>query len=323
MNREQRDQINKEQINRFFSSYYSEWRHIKILSNLKILRTKYEFYPDIISEIKHTDKSIGEQIIAQEISNGLKFDSVQQSIQYIEDLFALINAGKNKDFFIRNIINYNAGKIENQIRGFKLNRDNVYSCFNFPTFKKEKDLKPNEQKVLSIIEESVDRLIEILSDIISYYKKNLFLYNQYKHGLSIALRPFQDFSPEQIEDDKKGKSQEGVLVALDGLNFKSAVKKKDGNFGALLIPHLSDAIQKNIKPLQNENNLLRFMFSSPDLSTDKIKDIAIKTKRCMHILITNILEVVSQKEMLNLQLPAKDKNEVYSFNIKSDEINKK
>lgn len=52
MNQEIRDQVNKEQILKFFDSYYSEWRHIKILSNIKQLENKYDFYSDIIEETK-------------------------------------------------------------------------------------------------------------------------------------------------------------------------------------------------------------------------------------------------------------------------------
>jgi len=323
MNPKQREQINMEQINRFFASYYSEWRHIKILSNIKILETKYEFYSNILDEIKPTDKTVGEKTIAQEITNGLRFDSIQQSIQYIEDLFALIYASKNKDFFIRNIISYDAGKVGNSIKNFKLSRENICKSFNFPNFQAEDNLNQSELDTLNVLHESVDRLIEMVKELMEFYNKNLFFYNQYKHGLSIALRPFNDYSKEQIEKDKLNENEEGVLVALDSLNFKGAVQRKDGNFGTLLIPNLTDTIQRNIKPLQDENNLLRFVFSAPDLSIDKIKDIAFKTKRCMHIFINNILEVVSQKEKVKLQMPANDKNEVYAFDIKFDEVNLK
>ena len=34
-------------------------------------------------------------------------------------------------------------------------------------------------------------------------KKHVFFYNQYKHGLKIALRPFANFTPEQVIFDKQ------------------------------------------------------------------------------------------------------------------------
>lgn len=320
MNEKVRDQINREQINRFFASYYSEWRHIKILTNYKVLENKYDFYADIIEEIKRTDKNFGESTIAQELANGLKFDCIQQSLQYIEDLFALINAGKNKDFFIRNIISYKAGKVESQIKRFKFDRENICKSFNFPYYTKEDGLSSKEHETLKVINDSIDRLGGLLKEIIEFYKENLYFYNQYKHGLSIAMRPFNDLTPEQIESDKKGVSEEGVLVALDSLNFKSAVKRKDGNFGALLIPHFTDIIQNHISELQEENNLLRFVLSPPETSVRKVKDIACKTKRCMHIFINNIKEVVSEKEVIKLQLPATTDDEVYAFDIKYEDI---
>jgi hypothetical protein len=129
MTPEQRKAANKDQINGFFSSYYSEWRYIQIMSISKNLNSKYEFYADIIEEIKETDLNASERTIAQEISNGLLFEAIQHSIQYIEDLFALLNAGKNLDYFIRSIVKYDAGKIERLIKNFPSNKKMVCDFF--------------------------------------------------------------------------------------------------------------------------------------------------------------------------------------------------
>jgi len=66
--------------------------------NLYFLRTlviansdqpkRYKFYKDFIQDVKYAHDANGEATIAQEIKNGLCFNTIAQCIQYIEDLFA-------------------------------------------------------------------------------------------------------------------------------------------------------------------------------------------------------------------------------------------
>lgn len=268
-----------------------------------------------MKKLKKTDTSVGDKTIAQEITNGIYFDSIQVCVQYIEDLFALINAGSNRDYFVRSIISYSSGSIKNQIENFKIERENICKSFYFPNYKLENMNEKDDLELYEVLFQSVDRLGEMLKDIICFYKENLFFYNQYKHGLSIALRPFVDYTDEQIEKDKRGNESKFPLVAMDNLNFKNAIKKKDGNYGVLLIPHNSEVISSNIDTLQKENNLLRYVFSSPEVSVENMKHIAYLTKRCMQIFIYNIREVVSKKEKIKLRMPAKNNYEVYEFDI--------
>ena len=322
MKEQDRPLINKEQINRFFSTYYSEWRHIQILAIEKKLRTKYEFYDDIIEKINYSDNTADDKTIAQEISNGLMFEAIQYSLQYIEDLFALMNAAKKPNFFIRSIIQYNAGKIDHSIKTFSLKKKNICECFHFPCYTDHEHETAHELEVLCVTNESVNRLIAILAELIEFYKKYQFFYNQYKHGLSIALRPYHNWTPEQVNEDKKGRDDQSPIIALDSLNFKDAPKNQYGNEGYLLMPCFSENIGPHINHLQSENNLLRFVMSPPDMSITLIADIAKKTKRCIHILIHNFLEVINDKNPLNLRLPAADDQDVFEFKIDAVENDK-
>lgn len=315
MDKKEKDKANKDQINRFISTYYSEWRFIQILSIQKTLINRYEFFPDIVEVVKETDNSAGDKTIAQEIRNGLLFDAVQHSIQYIEDLFAFINATLKKDYFIRNIIQYKAGKIENLITSFKNNKKLVCEYFHFPSYPEEEDHTAQEEGTLKVINEGLERLGKIVSEVIEYYKKHQFFYNQYKHGLSIALRPYGDYNEEQIELDKKGEFKHPSIVALDSLNFKNASKNQYGNAGYLMMPAFSENIRSNLNTLQKENNLLRYVMSPEDTNIENIVDMASKTKRCLHILIHNFRSKINDPEFLKLRLPAENNSEVVEFTI--------
>jgi hypothetical protein len=165
------------------------------------------------------------------------------------------------------------------------------------------------------MEKSIDRLIKILSQIVEYYEKHQFFYNQYKHGLSIALRPFGLFSDEQVEKDKKYGSMSSTVYAMDNLNFKNASKNNKHNLGALLIPNLTENVRPFIAPFQKENNLLRYVSSPQETDIESILTIAKKTKRCIHILITNILQVVNDNNPLKLRLPDEIESKVIEFII--------
>lgn len=314
----ERKTVTKDQINHFFNAYYSEWRAIQILAIKEKFNTRYEFYKDIVEEIKSTDINAGENTIAQEIKNGLIFEAIAASIQYIEDLFALIKASEKKDLFIRNIIKYDAGKVEHLIKNFKTANKNICNSFHFPYYPEEEFETETEKETRKVINDSIDRLRSIIIELIEYYKKHQFFYNQYKHGLSIALRPYGKFTSEQIDKDKKHEHENPSVVALDSLNFANAPRNQYGNSGYLMMPCFTESVQKNIKELQSENNLLRYVMTPPETTIDFILEIAKKTRRCIHIVIHNFLEVVNDKEPLKLRLPAIDDSEVYEFQIEGE-----
>lgn len=315
MTKEERNKANKDQINRFISAYYSEWRFIQVLSIQKKLAHKYENYNDIIDSIKETDNSAGDKTIAQEISNGLLFDAVQHSIQYIEDLFAFISASSKEDYFIRNIVQYKAGKIENLVKSFINNKKTVCEYFHFPNYPDDDNHTDDEKEILMVVNSGINRLGVIVSEIIEFYKKHQFFYNQYKHGLTIALRPYGDYNEEQIELDKKGEFKNPTIVALDSLNFKNASKNQYGNTGYLMMPAFSENVRPHLKMLQHENNLLRYVMSPPETNIDNIVEIASKTKRCLQILIHNFRSIINDEEYFHLRLPAEDKSQVIEFEI--------
>lgn len=307
MHPEERKLVRRDQINNFLGSYFPNWRLNQILTNEKLLSEKYIFFKDIVSKTKLSDDFTGESTIAKEITNGLYFDSIATSIQYIEDLFALLNASKNPDFFIKNIITYSVGKIEAMMRR-KYSREDICQLFYFPYFD-ELDLSSKEDK---IYDECLKRLEEYLTDIQEYHRKYHFFYIQYKHGLTIVLRPFGLYPIEKIKEDKEGKHKP-YLVAFDNLALNKLRGIEDIRFNQMaFMPGFTDPIRRNTSKLHAEDNLTRFVFPPEDTTFEKIKTIAYKTKASIDTIIANLVNFVNDKPN-ELQLPSEEFNRVVLF----------
>ncbi|MEY2923269.1 MAG: hypothetical protein RL108_1895 [Bacteroidota bacterium] len=312
MNREQRNKVNQDQINKFFSSYYTNWRLNQILTNEKILNEKFDFYASIIKVTKQPDDNNGDSTIAQEITNGLLFESISCCVQFIEDLFALLKAGENKDHFIKNIITYNAGKIQNFITQ-NLNEEQLCKSFHFPYYIEGFD----DERVNEVRLECIARLFEWIQEIKEFHAQHSFFYNQYKHGLTVALRPYYIYGDEQIQKSKDG-DFEPYLAAFDSLAM-SKLKDKKARFSKMMfIPCFTENVKANVKELMNEDNLVRYVFPPQETNMVKIKDIAFKVRDCINIVGNNIMAEAENEissKIVKFQLPASEINKVCSFRI--------
>lgn len=287
----------------YFNSYYSSWRLTKVLSNKKILEDRYNFFSDIAPEVRALDKSSGDSIIAQEIQHGLYFDSIAQCVQYVEDLFAFIEAAKEPDYFIRNVVTYSAGRITNAIKGFKPTIKNVAKAMHIPT---GLDISTPSEK--DQYDRGLSNLVNLMSDLKKFYADYWFLYNQYKHGLAVPLRPFGNpITKENIARDKAGSGSPPFLSAYDNFNITAASTK--GTFSTnqgLFMPGFSDVVRKNITHLHNENNYLRLVFpgDTAEINYESFVNAAYKTRICINLFIANYSQkLVPEEGCERFQLP--------------------
>jgi hypothetical protein len=315
MNKEERAKASKDQIERFFYSYYSHWRLAKILINEKILLNKYEILKDITLEIQQADDKNPEALIAQELKNGLEFDTLANCLQFIEDLFALLKAGKQKDFFIRNIITYNAGQIENLINHNFTDKE-LCELFYFPYFTEFENEEFKEG-----FTDGLTQLKNRIAKIQEFYKAYHFFYIQYKHGLTVALRPYSNFVEEQIQKDKQNE-MEPYLVAFDNLSIRKVFGNKSRFQNYVFMPCLTVNTQPFLGTLEKEDNLIRFVMTPPGTTIEKFKDCAMTVRECMHIFINNFLTVLRDGNPLELQLPSEFKR-VYQFKFPVEMLNDK
>lgn len=312
MNKEQRKKASVDLTLTYLNSYYANWRLAKVLTIEKLLNERYEFYKEIISEVKVHDDHDGSATIAQEIKHGLYFDAIAHCVQYVEDLFALIKSAKQPDYFIRNVVTYKAGEVTNFIKSFKIDAKTVSEIYHFPS-----ELKFPQQQDQRNFDEGVQTLVRLTEEIINFYKGYEFFYNQYKHGLSVGMRPFGNlFNTEQIEKDKDGKINP-YLAVYDNLNLHAASKKGTFNIQhGVLMPGFTTSVVPFIDKLSAENNFLRFVFPPdiPHFSMHLLVDNARKTRACIQAFIANYSRLISINEgKREFQLPSDYKNNMSYF----------
>lgn len=294
MTPEQRKKASIDLTLTYCNSYYQDWRLAKVLTINKLINNRYDFFSDIIPELKPCSIEEAESTIAQEIKNGLCHDAIAQCIQYIEDLFALINATKNPDFFVKNIITYEAGRITASIKTYKSNVKNITRDFYIPenmTFATDEDQKQ--------IADGVDKLVDLVNDQVVFYKKYWFFYNQYKHGLAVPMRPFGNtYNMQQVELDKQDQMKP-YIVTYDNMNIKAAASK--GTFSpshGIMMNGFTENVRPFIGKLQQENNFLRLVL--PDEKSEFIIELfvdqAFKTRACINTLMANYTRHISPEE---------------------------
>lgn len=309
MNKDQRSKVTRDQIENFFASYFPSWRFQQILTIEKLLQEKFSFYPSIISETKQSDDITGDSTIAQEITNGLLFEAISNSVQYIEDLFALLKAGENKDFFIKNIITYDAGKIENFIKQ-NAKEEKICRLFYFPYFNEKFD----DEHLFSAYTNSISMLSLWINELKEFYSKHQFFYKQYKHGLTVALRPYGLYSEDQIQKSKDGEF-EPYLAAFDNLALNKLKDKKDRLDGYVFMPCFTDNVRPHIQELMREDNLVRYIFPPKETTLEKIKDIALKVRECINIFTNNIIVTIREESPYKMQMPLPEIGKVYVFSF--------
>jgi hypothetical protein len=282
----------------YFNSQWVEWRYVQILTIKKLLEQKYSFFQNIVQEgLKESD----EASIAQEITHGLYLDAIAQCVQYIEDLFALIRASKDPDYFIRNIITYNAGQVTSMIKTFKLTDKDVLKAFHIPL-----NVQFQQTEYIEAYRNGAEKLRNILKEIIEFFTGYEFIYIQYKHGLTIPMRTFGNrFTTEQVEKEKDG-LMPLYLTVFDNLNLKAAtIKKTFSSADGILMPAFTDNVRLNITQLQNENNYLRLVFPpDKDLNIARLESIAVKVKYCINIFKYNFSwKLIDKPNEKHYQLP--------------------
>jgi len=287
----------------YIQNYYPDWRLTKVLTIKKLLADRYEFYKDFIQDVKYHQDETGEATIAQEIRNGLYFDAISQCVQYVEDLFALINAAQKPDYFIKNIITYDAGKVTNLIKSFNANLSakRISEAFHFPhdlPFTTDDDKKDFDQHA--------DYLLNLVKDVVKFHRDYEYFHNQYKHGLAVAMRPFGNmYNQKQIDEDKKGEFKP-YLTVYDNRELSLAAKKGTfkSNHAALMVG-FTDNVRPFIGSLSKESNFIRL--AQPEdmnLDIDLLVDIAYKTRTCINTFLSNYsYKIHPDKNDLKFQLP--------------------
>ncbi len=272
----------------FLHGYYASWRLAEVLTIKKLVEQRHTFYADIAADIGQHDDRDGSATIAQEIHHGLYFDAIAHCVQYVEDLFALIRASRRPQAFIRSVITYKAGEITNEIRTFTTDRKRIGQAFHFP-----QDLTLPTPDGRKAYEHGITNLTNWTADLVRFFKDYEFFYNQYKHGLKVAMRPFNKYTPEQVEQDRLN-PRRPYLAVYDNLNLKDATKKGTANLGhGIMIPCFGENVRRALPQLERRNEWLRLLHpKDPSFSFDMLVDHAFKARSCIDTFCSNFSRAV-------------------------------
>jgi len=310
MNQKDRLKIGKQQLKNYLASQYPKWRHVQVLIIHIILKNMPNFYSNIIEDIKQPYDATGEITLNKEIKNGLIFSALAETMQYIEDLFSLMLLSKNIEYFVKNVIRYNATKVYQYIKKFNVNDlKNICSEYQIPYFDINKDWQ-NAQELFLMYKKAILNLQENLAKFVDFYLKYEKFYSQYKHGLSVALNPYGSKTPSSIE------ANEGYLMIYDNTEISKITAKSKK---LICIPHLTPAVAKSILQLNQEENLLRAEFNI--LSIDDLIIISKNIGEMLEILHLNLFEICNNTEKTDFNeyyLPYKQDNKYIKMGFPVD-----
>ncbi len=297
MNAEDLRSASRDQIKRYLASFYPDWRYAKILSLEKILQSKFEFFETIKDDIKQPDDQTGDATVAQELTNGLLFSALVECTQYVEDFLVFLRSTSDLDHFIQRVVTYSAGKIANFAKAMDCGEDNLRSLFLVPIIRATDWPAPEMSLKYA---EGVETLCQHTLEVVDFYLKHSFFYAQYKHGLTVALRPYCIFRDEQIERSRKNPAS-GHLVAVDNLSIRSVFSQSERFHGTVVIPALTENTKSHLADLDEENNLLRYVpYPAEELTIREFVQCAAKVRLLTKALVWNIwasLEGVKRRQL--------------------------
>lgn len=148
------------------------------------------------------DNELSDSTLYGAVTSGLYAAALGETVMYAEDLFTLLYGLRGPESFVARSIEYPGGKVK-QLVGMldRLDDAGVARAFFVPT---AKDLGLDGDEVARFnVAKSVLR--ERLGEQIRWWHRYRFMQQQYKHGGTLALRPFSPTLPEEtIERRKRG-----------------------------------------------------------------------------------------------------------------------
>lgn len=264
-----------------------------------------------------TFKEREDNYVYNESTNGLIFSAISELLMYIEDYLVLISFIREDEEFIKKVVKYwagNIGKVPDRIN--RLSDDELLKAYMIPNRDyilgvMSEQTEEERNSSIAVYDQGIKNILEYTKSIIESFNKYRFYYNQYKHGLTVALRPFSG-SINKAELHRRKSSLDGFPVCYDNETIEQAFK--NGQQRAFVIPSLTPEIQPGITKLQEEQNLLRYHYDG----LVKINDL-INIGKKVHLLIRTLIKnrfdyVIPEKQQANtFYLPYPKKKESFSF----------
>ena len=296
----EREKANDHQLQIFFGSYEPTWRLTKLLSLRMLLEEREELQVQLRNYYGE-GFNCDQNYIFKQTTNGLVFSAISELLMYCEDLFLMLKLIRDKEYFVKKVVQYQAGTVTNLVGKLeKFSADQILKLFMVPSVKYlEQILKmsrqsaEDKQRSLYQYKQAVETLQMYLKDIITTFRYYEFFYNQYKHGLTVALKPFPAPLPQETIEQMR-QDLFGFPVCYDNDTIEVTIKKGRLKNTALIIPSLHSSIKPYLRELIEERNLLRY-YAPDNVRLDDLIEIARKIAVLLLCLISNRLGFVSPK----------------------------
>lgn len=120
MNDQVRLRAGKHQFKKFLTNQYPMWRVAIIQTIKRIMENPIDFYVPIFEDLRRNEEEKAVETITYEIRNGLIFEALAQSVQEIEDVFALMQNCDNIAYFAKHGSILTRGKSRCGTTGFRI-----------------------------------------------------------------------------------------------------------------------------------------------------------------------------------------------------------
>lgn len=223
----------------------------------------------------------------------------------IEDFFVLFRFIQEEEYFVQKIVTYSAGTIKNEINkaeGFSEDRSLKALLIPSADFVRDvmaraantaEEFQKERYEFLEQHKVACANTIQSLQKVIKFFKKYETFYNQHKHGLTVALRPFAFEAPQAYLQQRKT-SLSGDLVVFDNDTIEVAFNKGNLTGGALVMPAVTEATRPYLNNLQRERNLLRYFPRSAELHIDDFIEVVRSVAVLSLCLIGNRLDFIDR-----------------------------
>lgn len=271
---------NISQIKDFGSSQFLQWRVVTLLSIKKILSNIEDFVDDSFLEFIPSEVN-KESLRFNQIRNGFIYEAVSQSIQGIEEMFALIKNSKKWHQLTKNHINYAAGQIKSYVKKGDWDKEEyIIKEFGLPMLFEDNC----DAEALSSYRHALFFLTESLKEIKSFYLRYIQCYNQYKHGLKVGMRPFgyDIVNAERISEIRKYPLKSSLYVFSNNLRGDLKDKEKAPAIAINMTPYT----QPFLEQMEKDKNLLAYVIEQFDVQ-DAV-NIAIKAASITAAVWSNI-----------------------------------
>lgn len=290
---------NDEMLTDFVRCYDPYWRLTKLIS-IKTLLEQRSVLQDQLAAFHGACDLATPGYVYGPATNGLMFSAVAEAAMSCEDFFLLLRGIREREYFIRDTVRYSAGKVTTLIPKIaSFGTERLCRALMLPSrteiesrLEAQDCNKPETQDALERYSSLAHQAAARVQDATRAYKEYEELYNQYKHGLTVGLRPFGNEPGEEMIAELKV-NLGGTLMFFDNDPIEVAFAK--GNLQGGTAFFAGGAAHKHMMPLIAERNFLRYA-SGGFVTIDELIGVVLNLSVLGHCLINNRLALMRQRE---------------------------